>query len=103
MQVVRFMYLKLKDVPEEDQEEAMEYFNLCYDKDVTTRLSLLKHTRNEDTRIIYFFKIVFLRSESPSQIFMQVVHLMYLELKYVSREDLEEAMENYLLCYDNMC
>lgn len=55
MQVVRFMYLKLKDVPEEDLEEAMEYFNLCYDKDVTTRLSLLKHTRNEDTRIIYFF------------------------------------------------
>lgn len=31
---------------------------------------------------------------------MQVVCLMYLELK---EEDLEEAMENYILCYDNMC
>lgn len=34
---------------------------------------------------------------------MQVVRLMYLELKDVQEEDLEEAMENYILCYDNMC
>lgn len=31
---------------------------------------------------------------------MQVVCLMYLELK---EEDLEEVLENYILCYDNMC
>lgn len=43
------------------------------------------------------------RSESPSQILLQVVYLMYLELKDVPEEDLEEAMENYILCYDNMC
>lgn len=54
---------------------------------------------NEDsTRIL--FNLIFFRSESPSQILMQVVCLMYLELK---EEDLEEAMENYILCYDNMC
>lgn len=34
---------------------------------------------------------------------MQVVYLMYLELKDVPGEDLEEAMENYILCYDDMC
>lgn len=34
---------------------------------------------------------------------MQVVRLMYLELKDVAEEGLEEAMENYILCYDNMC
>lgn len=34
---------------------------------------------------------------------MQVVCLMYLELKDVPEEDLENAMENYILCYDNMC
>ena len=34
---------------------------------------------------------------------MKVVRLMYLELKNVPEDDLEEAMENYILCYDNMC
>lgn len=34
---------------------------------------------------------------------MQVVRLMYLELKDVPEEDLEEAMDNYILRYDNMC
>nr|XP_022311118.1 uncharacterized protein LOC111116419 [Crassostrea virginica] len=43
------------------------------------------------------------KSESPSKIFMQVVRLMYLELKDVPEDDLEEAMENYILCSDNMC
>lgn len=59
---------------------------------------------NEDSTIILFCLIFFFfRSESPSQILMQVVYLMYLELKDVPEEDLEEAMENYILCYDNMC
>lgn len=34
---------------------------------------------------------------------MQVVRLMYLELKDVPEEDLGEAIKNYVLCYDNMC
>lgn len=34
---------------------------------------------------------------------MQVVHEVYLELKDVPKEDLEEAMVNYILCNDNMC
>uniref|UniRef100_K1QWP4 Uncharacterized protein n=1 Tax=Magallana gigas TaxID=29159 RepID=K1QWP4_MAGGI len=51
---------------------------------------------------ITYFDPIF-KSESPSQILMQVVYLMYLELKDVPEEDLEEAMENYILCYDNMC
>lgn len=55
-----------------------------------------KYTRTKDIRMIIFF-----RTESPSQIFMQVVRLTYLELKDVPEEDLE-AMENYILCYDNI-
>lgn len=51
---------------------------------------------NEDsTRIL--FNLIFFRSESPSQILMQVVCLMYLELK---EEDLEEAME---FCVMTIC
>jgi hypothetical protein len=34
---------------------------------------------------------------------MQVVRLMYLEFKDVPEEKLDQAIEHYILCLDNMC
>lgn len=51
---------------------------------------------------ITYFDPIF-KSESPSQIYMQVVRLLYLEFKDVPQDKLEDTIKNYVLCYDNMC
>lgn len=52
---------------------------------------------------VWCFLLYLCRSESPSQIYMQVVRLLYLEFKDVPQHKLEDTIKNYVLCYDNMC
>lgn len=44
----------------------------------------------------------YVMTESSLHISMQVVDLMFLELKDVQEEDLDEPMQSYILCYDNI-
>ena len=51
---------------------------------------------------ILYFNPIF-KSESPSQVYMLMVRILYLELKDVPSDQFDEVVENYVLSYDNMC
>ena len=42
------------------------------------------------------------KSESPSQVFMLTVNLIWAELKSVPEENITTFVDNYILCYDNV-
>lgn len=46
---------------------------------------------------------MFNRSESPSQAFMLIVQMMYSELKELTEEEQRRRLQDYTLCYDNIC
>ncbi|XP_060583999.1 uncharacterized protein LOC132740163 [Ruditapes philippinarum] len=43
------------------------------------------------------------KSESPSQVFMLTVQMIYNEMKDVPEHEIEEKLRKYILSYDNMC
>lgn len=42
-------------------------------------------------------------SESPSQAFMLIVQMMYSELKELTEDEQRRRLQDYTLCYDNIC
>eukprot|EP00105_Crassostrea_gigas_P020716 XP_011439576.1 PREDICTED: uncharacterized protein LOC105336802 isoform X2 [Crassostrea gigas] len=43
------------------------------------------------------------KSESPSQAFMLIVQMMYSELKELTEDEQRRRLQDYTLCYDNIC
>ena len=70
---------------------------------------LLKHTVCTNVKMLPFFcfplrySLFCCRSESPSQVFMIVINMLYAEMKDLPKEQIENMMSNYVLSYDNMC
>ncbi|CAG2235072.1 unnamed protein product [Mytilus edulis] len=42
-------------------------------------------------------------SESPSQVFVQIVNVLYMETAHMTPEEQEEAIKKYIISYDNIC
>ena len=42
------------------------------------------------------------RSESPSQIFMLTIQMIYAEIKNLPENEQDKHIENYVLSYDNV-
>ena len=43
------------------------------------------------------------RSESPSQVFLILLSWLYIKVKEVEDDEVEEKLHNMIICYDNMC
>ncbi|XP_071125993.1 uncharacterized protein [Mytilus edulis] len=43
------------------------------------------------------------KSESPSQVFVQIVNVLYMETAHMTPEEQEEAIKKYIISYDNIC
>lgn len=55
----------------------------------------------ENWPMLYF--LVDCRSESPSQVFVQIVNVLYMETAHMTPEEQEEAIKKYIISYDNIC
>ena len=89
------------------EEDTMSVRNAPCNKDTGEKSRLCQRSRglfavvSGGGNILYFNPLF--KSESPSQVYMLMVRIIYLELKEVPSDQFDQAVQSYVLSYDNMC